>query len=438
MPSIESIDAKGQAGAILDRARRVLRKDQKKYALQSGSQSTRRPHSTLEPTLQALEWRKKLEPTDIPGIVRRGLWKFERELEVERIRLAEDLIRRVDPGPYEDPNYFALLAYQAASIEMAARHLLKGEDQRWSRFLLGTIASANVNAFSKTNTRDDYTIVEIHSALIDFIYQAAKVVIAVENPVRSYDGKSDIRSDFSEEAIRLQLSRDPEPVLRLYRTLEAYFFKGYPRAYANEEVKEESHPPLGLLVSMAERFVIAHEYGHKFAEHLGWQAAEAGNPLWVKEFFADRVAMFATVLSGHTLDHFTPEVSLSGGVFSLACLDILRQGVSILRTGNPTAVSGSDSHPPFHIRAEQVVEEFHRLFHVDYLPGYRGCELTLIPIPKNTKEVDDSIRKHVHVGTFGHANTLFIIWDAAREFLQKDYASGRKLHSMWCTADAST
>jgi hypothetical protein len=66
----------------------------------------------------------------------RGIFKFDRRQEEERLRLAEELIRRVDPGPYEDPNYLALLAFQAASIEMCLRSL-SGErtNEPWSRFL---------------------------------------------------------------------------------------------------------------------------------------------------------------------------------------------------------------------------------------------------------------------------------------------------------------
>jgi hypothetical protein len=57
----------------------------------------------VELALKALRYQSRFEPTADPNTVTRGIFKFERHKEEERLRLAEDLIRRVDPGPYEDP-----------------------------------------------------------------------------------------------------------------------------------------------------------------------------------------------------------------------------------------------------------------------------------------------------------------------------------------------
>lgn len=37
-----------------------------------------------------------------------------------------------------------------------------------------------------------------------------------------------------------QLAMDAAPIERLYRTLEAYCFEGYPRTFANEQVSNTS------------------------------------------------------------------------------------------------------------------------------------------------------------------------------------------------------
>ena len=432
-----NVGSKNSTRTDLVEARRVLRQKQATYGHQSGAALTSRPRSTLEGTLQALQWRKQFEPTNDPGIVRRGLWKFEREIEEERIHLAEDLVREVDPGPFEDPTSLAILAYQAASVEMAAGHRPDRGNHRSSRILLGTIASADADAFACVLSQSGYTIVGVHSALIDLIHQAARATVAAEHPGRSNDGKSDIKADVSPDALEMELSRNRGPVDRLYRTLEAYFFKGYPRASSNEELREEGYWVLTQMVGMAERFVIAHEIGHRFSVSLDWQtAASANNIKWLQEFSADQHSMIATVLSGQTLDHVDPAVSLSGSIFSLACLSMLGQGIGILRERRVPADEGSDSHPPWQLRAEQVVEDFHRFLHAELRPDSRGCLVTRIRKPGETIEVEKSVREHIRSGAFAHANALFVVWKRVQEMLQQDYDSGRQLHSMW-TAKAN-
>ena len=61
-------------------------------------------------------------------------------------------------------------------------------------------------------------MVVLHSALIELAYQAAKATVAATHPAPS---------------------NGPQPAERLYRTLEACFFKGYPRAFQNETVPSE-------------------------------------------------------------------------------------------------------------------------------------------------------------------------------------------------------
>ena len=296
---------------------------------------------------------------------------------------------------------------------------------------MGTIASREVNAFARVTGRSGYTVVGINSALIDLVYQAAKSVVAAAHPVRSKDGKSDVRANISEEALGAELGRNPEPVERLYRTLEAYYFQGYPRAFADEPVREENHPALSVLISMSERFVVAHEYGHKYTVDLDWEIAASGNPDWVREFLADQLATAATVLSGQTLDHFDPAVSLSGGVFSLACLEILAQGLSIVRTGEIVANQATDTHPSPRTRAQRVVDGFFQAFHAQVREDGRGCEVTLIVDPRRPTPTDPRVRKQISEGAFCYANALFTVWKRVRQRLLQDYDNKRPLHSMW-------
>lgn len=264
----------------LDSARKRLRVEQPVLAGIAPPSSI--GQSRTDAALERLQEITRFKPTEEPNTVRRGAFKYDRELESERIGRAQSLILRVAPGPFEDPNYFAILAYQAASVEMAYRFIPeafkdKGTGQGasrpdlFSKFLLGTVHAPVVNAFSDKVAKDGYSIVLLKSGLVDFIYQAAKAVVEALNPSLSDDDRSGVTERYDPEMVRARLVSDPGSVERLYRTLEAYFFRGYPRASWGETIPQEYDPVLGLLVGLAERWVIGHEYGHGL---LPWGSLE--------------------------------------------------------------------------------------------------------------------------------------------------------------------
>jgi hypothetical protein len=415
----------------LSKSRNFLRETQERCARQSGAFPGNRPLSTLAPTLAALQEYRSFEETDIPGIVRRGLLKFDRKIEERRIDLAEQLILRTMPGPYEDSSYLALLAYQAASIEMTLNNVATSDDRPWSRVILGTIHSPDVNALAKGFVQGGYTTVMVFSALIDFVYQSAKAAVAASNPTRIYDGSTDIRSNLSPDALRRQIRENSEPIDRLYATLEAYFYHGYPRAFAKEQVREENVVSLGMLIGLAERFVVGHEYGHKNAKLTKRDPEHSSNSKWREEFFADRHAMFINVMSGATLDEINPEVALCGAVFSLTCADILSRSMSIALQGEEVPDEGSEDHPPLKTRIMRLVDGFHEVFDIRYASGYREADLSIRPHPVSATSVDPAIREHVRSGASSYADALMIIWEQVRDLLKRDFESGRRLHSMW-------
>ena len=311
-------------------------------------------------------------------------------------------------------------------------------DMNWAGFLLGTIAAPDVNAFASVDIKHGYTIIALHSALVDFIYQTAKSVVAATHPYRSTDGKVLVKADFSDAGIRAGLEADPTPAIRLYKSLHAYYYLGYPRAFVDEEVREEESLSLAWLVGLAERFVIAHEYGHKFAEQRGWKAEAAPNPFWEKEKFSDSFAMFSTVLSGHHIDHVAPAASLSAGVFSLACLEILREALCILKKGKIDPDQGDPKHPPTRTRANAILSEFHKEFYIEYLtPDFSDYNLEIRLVTGNTTDASESARTNISSGAFAYAKTLFIIWDGVKELLLRDHAEGRPLHPMWSSNSAN-
>jgi len=346
----------------LTESRNHLRFLQEEAAKDSGGFDWASSGDTTEMSVQYLRKQTSYVPDRDPELVRRGCYKYPRKEEDQRILHAEEIIRRVRPGPFEDPNYFALLAYQAASVEITIPWVNRSI---FKNYLLGTLHAPFVNAFAKIYQSSDTTTVILHSGMIDFIYQAAKVVVEAINPQLVTDGTATVRADTDLEAIKKMLRKNSAPSVRLCKTLESYFYKGYPRAFAEEKVRNEYGPVLGVLVPLSERWILAHEYGHALTKNVDFSNA-SNNPSWAKEFSADTNATISTVLSASQLDILPPEYPLSAGSFVLACVEILERTLSLLTTGMDSEHHESESHPPNEIRAIQIVTQYFHFFDFKY------------------------------------------------------------------------
>ncbi len=103
----------------------------------------------------------------------------------------------------------------------------------------------------------------------------------------------------------------------------------------------------------------------------------------------------------------------------------------MVRDGKTNPDEASDSHPPSRLRAEQLVESFHRIFEVEFQPDSRGCHVTLNLDPSRSIQVEERVKEHIHSGAYEFAQVLFAIWKEAREKLMRDYTSKRSFHPMW-------
>jgi hypothetical protein len=424
----------------LSTARRFLKSLQVIPSSGDGAFMYHGPDKT-EATLQALHFQRQFVQTDDPKVVRRGVFKFNAVMEKERIALAEDLVRRTEPGSFEDPNYMALLAYQAASLEWFFLKYGKREyqDER-SKVLLGTIHSADINAYANLS-KSGYTIIVLNSGLVDFIYQAAKAVIESQNPVVSPNGGSAVMATTNLDEIYAGLKKNRAPINRVWKTLEAYFFNGYPRAFSNETVKEEHQPALSTLIAMAERWVIAHEYGHSLFWDLGLMQRMADdmdsadnnrprpqNTSRAEEFFSDNNATIVNVWSASILDDFSPEFPLSGGIFALACLDILEKARMVLTAGEVSEDRVPSTHPPNLTRAQNIVNTFRQFFDVEYIKGrVSNLYFTLRREPPEYHAFSGERSQRV----FLYAKVLFKIWEDVKEILKRQFLEKRPLHPMW-------
>jgi hypothetical protein len=410
----------------LREARALLRKEQAKHPTRAGAVPASGP-STLAPALAWLQGYGKFVPTSVPGRVKRGPFTYDRKLEQQRIARASALVQRSDPGPFEDPVYLAMLAYQAASLELAFPKRLgdKKIDLGWSRFLLGTVHSSELNAMAQAFIAHNYTVVLLYSALVEFIYQAAKAAVAATNPTWGADNRAYVIA--TKEHVTAQLAKDARPIERLYRTLEAYFFDGYPRAFANEEVPIVQQLPLIPLIGLAERWVIGHEFGHGFAAELDWQRAR--NPDMAEEYFADEQATILTALSTARVDDMAPEFALAGGAFALASLEVFQRALSVLRHGKVVPAPSDGIHPTNQARADHIVDTFERYFDADPEQGPAGLRFVLRP--DGWKPTDNEFGRSRREMVSRWPNVLYAIWDQVHPRLTRDFENRRPLHPMW-------
>jgi hypothetical protein len=328
---------------------------------------------------------------------------------------------------YEDPSYLAFLAFEAASIEMAAAALFGTDGPgRWTRFLLGTLHAPKVNAFARTLSGEDYAIILVHSSLVDFLYQAAKALVGAQNPARSTRPDATVSARGRRADILEFVRRDDTPVKRLYRTLQAYFYDGYPRAAGNERVVDEHHPPLGVLTALAERWTLAHEYGHVLGRSLKTPLPVVADEAWSQELAADQLATILTVESAWTLDHLPPEFALGSAVFVIACSGILKEAFALLG-GTRTEQAGE--HPPDEARVRGIMDTFYGCFEASYSQN-RLLDMTFKATGRTRADASDTVREQID-HALEHADGVCAIWECVRPLLCKEHAGGRRLHQMW-------
>jgi hypothetical protein len=411
----------------LDEARTALRSEQLPAGIPSLKEE---PAPVTDAALARFHELTQAEFDERRERLRRGPFSYDLESERDRIALGEKIIRRVQPGPYEDPNYFALLTYQAASVEATFADVLP---KAFDNYMLGTVHAAEVNAFSQRSSARNYVIVVLNSGLVDFAYQAAKVVVEATEPKRTNEKERGlVKASADPGEIAAHLENNSGPMDRLYRTFEAYFFAGYPRATTFEVAPPDLHgPPLSILVGMAERFVIAHEYGHGIAPPMGDAPPEV-NQRRAEEYSADSFATLWTVQSAAKLDGLQPEFPLAGGIFVLACLDLRRRALSLLLTGDEHWMAAeTETHPAPRDRAAEIVSNFRRCFDVKYSDD--GFDLWL-KAPTHQFErppAEHGLTSERADRCFLQSRILHMVWNRMKHRLVDDRQKGRPLHKMW-------
>lgn len=287
-----------------------------------------------------------------------GVFKFDVQLERLRWNRTRDLIFRANPSVYENPFMLEILARQAASIEIILRQehtntINKQNSAQLDRLLLFTVPSKNFDAAS--GSIDDHHIVYLSSGLTSYLYMAAKSVVLSWKPIEAKN--SAVAFKATPEAIKQVLSEDPNVEQLLYKTLHTWIVDGYPQFETNNPPPLQYHPPLGMLITHAERFVIAHEYGHIFTRLLGVELRQK----WNVEYEADKFAYNMALTSASILDRLPPNISIQGAFFVLTAIDVMRKAITTVMCGYVPKDLGSKSHPP----ATHRLARLKRLFQED-------------------------------------------------------------------------
>jgi hypothetical protein len=295
-----------------------------------------------------------------------GWFSYDAATEATRWDLTDAIIRRVAPGPFEDPRILAVLARQAASIEYV---LCPSEDGRsedgpplCEGVLLGTTGEARNDAMAERV--GDCVIIALSAGMIDCLYQFTKANVISWKRVEPPKGRLvAFSADVSEVAAGLDAN--PYPVDFLVETLVSWLYQGVPRLRKAPMPALEYHGALQLAINGAERFVLAHEYGHAFLHQLrrGTPNAPAvGEDPWDHELQADTFAVFAVARSAAMLDDLPANIALQGAVLAMKAHEVLDAALDIAKTGTPQSLEdGSTTHPPLRLRMDTLEEAFRRL-----------------------------------------------------------------------------
>lgn len=147
-----------------------------------------------------------------------------------------------------------------------------------------------------------------------------------------------------------------------------------------------------MLINGAERFVLAHEYGHVLMHELRVLGQDSPTPpaadsAWDKEFAADTFGALTAIESGALLDRLPANMALEGAELAMKTDEIFDEVLDMAiaaahapdggTSGEGTTDEAAPSHPPFSQRIA-VLEHLYRQHHPnpavadDDLPGMRA------------------------------------------------------------------
>lgn len=340
--------------------------------------------------------------------LRQGAFKYPESTERLRWSRTREILERIKPGPHEDADYIAMLAHQAAAIELCIAQwprFTEHNSDLLTRIIIGTTVAPRSQG--STSLVAGCSVIEMSAGMIDLLYQSAKAIVLswkrTDPKGKAAVGFSDRREDTEEV-----LDGNPYSTDLLCDTLATWLYEGRSRASYSEAPPDEYHPPLKLILSGAERFVLAHEYGHAVMDLLAPQDVPATN--WERELRADDFATMVVAQSSDQLDLLPPAIALRGAVVAMRAHDVLDAALQIACHGHETGSTSSSTHPSFETRLA-ALERF-------FVEASDDAKMAREQLP--------DLRVP--------AVTLGQLWDRIAPLLRAQHRAGRRLHAIWKAA----
>ncbi len=363
------------------------------------------------------------EAVTADGYIREGAFRYEAGVERARWARTEQIIERVQPGPFEDGGYLEFLARQAASVELVlAGGLVPGAGPVLDRVVFGTTGEPTSQA--STTHVGDAAVITMSAGMVYLMYQLAKAVVLSWKQVPAGEGSAVAFSSRPEDT-RAVLDADDTPSGLVEGMLLGWLFEGVARPPESAAPPPAYHPPLTLLINNAERFVIAHEYGHALIDQLAvdvpWMSTSADITAPQKELRADLFATVVAIRGAGDLDRMAPNMALQGAMLAMKAHEIADRAIDIARGGDGDPGWTSATHPPFQVRASLVAD------------AYRG----LLADPGEAGDPGDAGAGLGAEALYVAADTAEILWERVRPRLTAALRAGRRLHPLWASPPAT-
>jgi hypothetical protein len=328
---------------------------------------------------------------------------------------ADRIWARISPGPYEVPGIINILVREAAVVEHALQGGLSSfpfqldTSRSTERVVLGTLWRGNVNAFATNTAVRDYRIVLVYHGLPGLFYMVALAMTAAWSAAAAPAGRTAAFNP-TEEHVRDRLSESSLAISTLAGTLTAYLYSGDPWRTPLSRVESERTMPLGVLLSLAERWVLAHEYAHVLFD-LDDSTPKASQDPHGKELRADAVATNIVLASAADLDSVAPAIALAAITMALRSFRLIGEAFGIAKTGRPSEDLPSQTHP-------SVMQRLRNVYSI------MSIDMERAGVPEQKRDEIMSLSDHVW-------RTIDLIGERVFPTILASHQSGRKVHPIW-------
>ncbi len=305
----------------------------------------------------SLEKMRSLPSLGLPeGFVDKGVESFFDNLNEEKQKqmkallekhFSEVLSARV-PTSYQEKFFFSILQKFSDEIALIAKEYnLKVLE----KIVIGTLPTGEVNALALL-VPSGGQIVALNFGLFLFIHLLAKAISEFFPEKAGKDGAVSVSTD--EADITQSIRTNREGHLRFVEVLVAYVISGDPSRAPQYFQKGMAHSMLSSAMrSMAEFFVVAHEYSHLILGHVSNKNVVTKKLLdelevteirrnWEEELTADNLALQLTLLHGKK-DGLDLALSYLGVDFFFTCIEVVEKA---------SGTGASETHPPSDLRRE--------------------------------------------------------------------------------------